>query len=209
MNYNEIKNKLPKCWEDITLATYQKLSAIEVQDDLFDEIIFTQKIESDINTNIEIICLLTGAINDDINALTMVQLTDLISVLAFMDTEIEPSANKIKFKKYNELSYDDFISYTKYWENQSEVFNNLDTMLSIFSKDKLSNEYFLNLSIPEALQCFFILQQNTKKYLRSSTVSLLNQLVKIKLKELKKMLMLYCRNLFQSKKTLTANGVIG
>lgn len=218
MNYKELYNKLPQKWEDFSLKEYLKLSTVisdRVEDELTDPDIITIKYLDDLDKNIQIISLLTGTSVEEIEQLTMVQLNELINKINFMSSIPKNPKHTIKYKQFNELSYDNFITFQKlsldFTDDKvlTSAIHNLPMMLSVFSKDSHNEEYFLNQSMPEVIAGFFIVNQNIQKYLKRSQASLYKKMMKQQAKQMKHLMTLSLRKVNPFRKSLTKSGTIG
>jgi len=218
MSFKEILNKLPSNWQQLKLKDYIKLSPVisdKEEDTVEDSVIFTKQYLSELEKNILVISLLTDTHIDVIEALTMVQLNEMVSKLNFLHSSPEAVKSSIKYKEFNQLSYDDFITFSKLSREFTEenilntAIENLPLMLSVFSTDKLEPEYFLELSIPEVIAGFFIVRKNTERYLRSLKASTLKQLMKIQMNQLKNLLIFWFRKINPFKRYFMKSGMIG
>lgn len=177
MNYKELLNKLPSSWEQLKLRDYIKLSpvlnAADTEGDLVDDEIYTIKHLSDLDLNVQIISLLTDTPVEDIEALSMLEVNQLIEKLAFIGTVPQTGKLLIKYKEFSDLSYDNFITFQKLSLDFTEegilssAIENLPVMLSLFAQKAEHNaEYFLNQSMPEVIAGFFTVKKNTEKYIQ-------------------------------------------
>jgi len=218
MNYKEIINKLPNTWDELTLKDYIKLSPVinDIDEDVIqDPDLFTIKILSDLDKNIKIISLLSDTPVDAIEKLTMVQLNELVNRIAFINNVPDKPKTTVKYKSFDQLTYDNFITFEKLSMDftpdnvLTTAIYNLPTMLAVFTKDNLTVEQFLNLSMPEVIAGFFTVNQNIKKYLQHLQASSYKQMMRIQKNQLKNLLMLYWQNHNPFKKSLTKSGIIG
>jgi hypothetical protein len=218
MNFKEIYNKLPATWEQLTLKDYLKLSPVLNDDEPepIDEDIFTIKMLSDMDKNIQVLSLLTDVSIEAIEALTMGELIRLTQRVEFLSTPPKETKTTIKYKQYNELSYGDWTTFQKLNLDFSEAsilssaVANLPLMLSVFALDKSHNEvFFLNQSLPEVLAGFFIVNKSLRKYIRSLERSLLKSQFKTYLNAIPKVITHYWKNRKASKTASTIDGTIG
>ncbi len=218
MNFKELYNKLPQKWEEFSLKDYIKLAPVisdRVDDELQDPDIITIKYLDELDKNIQIISLLTGASVEAVEQVTMVQLDELINKISFISSIPDNPKTSIKYKQFNELSYDNFITFQKLQldftpdKALSTAIENLPMMLSVFSKDNLTEEYFLNQSMVECIAGFFTVNQNIQNYLKRSQVSLYKLMMKQQAKQMKHLLILSLQKVNPFKKSLTTNGTIG
>ena len=215
MDYKEILKALPGSWNELSLRNYIKLSPVlndsDKEPELYNEDIFTEKLESDIDKNIQIISLLTDVPESELlTGYTMNQVTDMISKLMFMSTSPVTVKPTVKYITFDKLTYNDFVNFERMQKDFSDggilgsAVGNLPEMLSIFSKRTPAEIEIL--SIPEVIAGFFTVAKNLEKYLKRSERSLYKQLMKIYLKTAKDLVMqsLMKFNLF--KKTLAKGG---
>ncbi|WP_428329036.1 hypothetical protein [Mucilaginibacter sp.] len=218
MNYKEILQKLPGTWAELKLKDYIKLSPViqEPEEDVLpDPDIFTNQYLTELDKNVHIISLLTDVPVEEIEKLTMVQLDEAVNKISFISTAPEQVKTQIKYKQFSELSYDNFITFQKLSLDftpekiLSSAINNLPLMLSVFSKDNLKEDYFLELSIPEIITGFFFVNLNIQKYLKRLVTSSYKQLMKAQIQTGKRILTRYWQNHNPLKKSSTRIGTTG
>lgn len=219
MNYKELLNKLPSSWEQLKLRDYIKLSPVLNASDngeLMDDDIYTIKHLSDLDLSVKIISLLTDTPVDDIEALSMLEVNQLIEKLSFIGSVPQTGKPKIAYKGFSELSYDNFITFQKLSLDFTEegilssAIGNLPVMLSLFAKDEKHNpESILNLSMPEVINGFFTVKKNTERYIRRlERSSLLNKHLMF-WKAIPLVVTQYFKSRKASKQSLTKGGIIG
>lgn len=219
MDYKEIYNRLPNSWDELKLKDYIKLSPVINDADSInesaDEDIYTIKHLSDLDKNIQIISLFSGASVEDIEQLPTEKVFDMINKLAFMGTVPVNPKTTIKYKSFSELSYDNFITFQKLSLDftdagiLSSAINNLPMMLSLFSSDNLTEAQVLDLTIPEVIAGFFTVSRNIKKYLKRLERSSLKVVMKKQIVTGKNLLMQYWQNHNPLKRILTKGGTTG
>lgn len=220
MDYKQILNKLPGNWNELSLKTYIKLSPVlndsDKEPELYNEDIFTEKLEADVDKNIQIISLLTDVpVEVLLTGYTMNQFEGFVSKLMFLATPPVTGKPVINYITFDKLTYDGFITFNKMQRDLSDegilgsAINNLSTMLSIFSKDKLTPEQIENLSMPEVIAGFFTVAKNLEKSLKRSERSLLKQLMGIQLKTGKALVMQLLTKYNPFKKASPKDGTIG
>lgn len=211
MNHKEILNKLPSNWQELKLKDYIKLAPAINDDDsaMVDPDYWTKQYLTDLEKNIQIISLLTDTAVEVIEAFTMAQLDELVTKVSFLNEAPKSPKTSVKYKEFNQLSYDNFITFQKLQTDftpdkiLTSAIHNLPMMLSVFSKDSLSEDYFLNLSMPEIIAGFFLLTRNIEKYLRHLKASSLKQLMNIQVNQIKNLLIFWWQKVRTSKKSLT------
>ncbi|QEC78758.1 hypothetical protein [Mucilaginibacter ginsenosidivorax] len=220
MNYKELLNKLPSSWEQLKLKDYIKLSpvlnAADTEGELVDDDIYTIKHLSDLDMSVQIISLLTDTDIEDIEALSMLEVNQLIEKLAFIGTVPKTGKPKIAYKPFDELSYDNFITFQKLSVDFTEegilssAIGNLPVMLSLFAKDPNHNpEFIFNLSMPEVINGFFSVKRNTEKYLQRLERSSLLKKHLMFWKVIPLVVTQYFRNRKASKLNFHLDGTIG
>lgn len=220
MSYKELLNKLPSSWEQLKLKDYIKLSPVlnesDKDNDLVDDEIYTIKHLSDLDMSVQIISLLTDTPVEDIEALSMLEVNQLIEKLAFIGTVPQAGKPKIAYKAFDELSYDNFITFQKLSMDftkegiLSSAIGNLPVMLSLFAKDPNHNpEFIANLSMVECIPGFFTVKRNTEKYLQRLERSSLLKKHLMFWQAIPKVVTQYFRNRKASKLSLTKDGTIG
>jgi hypothetical protein len=220
MDYKEILKALPGNWNELTLRTYIKLSPVlndsDKEEELYNEDIFTEKLEADVDKNIQILGLLTDVpVEVLLTGYTMNQFEQFVTKLMFMSTAPVTVKPTVKYISFEKLTYDGFISFDRLHKDFSDggilgsSVSNLPMMLSIFSKDKLTPEQIEDLSIPEVIAGFFTVAKNLEKYLRRSERSLYKQLMKIYLKTAKALVMQLLMKYNPFKKISHKGGTIG
>jgi hypothetical protein len=218
MNYKELLNKLPSSWEQLKLRDYIKLSPVlnaADKDELIDNDIYTIKHLSDLDLSVKIISLLTDTPVDDIEALSMLEVNQLIEKLSFIGSVPQTGKPKIAYKEFSELSYDNFITFQKLSLDftqegiLSSAIGNLPVMLSLFAKDEKPNpEFILNLSMPEVINGFFTVLRNTEKYIQRLERSSLLKKHLMFWKAIPLVVTRYFRNRKVLKRSLTKDGHI-
>lgn len=159
MNTTELIKQLPGSWGELTLQQYQRLGTFapelnpENPLDLLDK--YTH-----------IISLLSGVAVDELESLPFTEMTRLIQKVAFMNNPPEPAkGSTIQWKKLNEVSYDDFITFINLSQQPLE---NLHTIIKAISKIELTEEQVLKLSMEEVMTGFQLLQKLAKKSVNNS-----------------------------------------
>lgn len=173
MNIKEILEKLPKSWSDITLNQFQTLSTTPITEnnDEFDGI----------DNSLAVIAKLLNISTDDLESLPMKDINLLGNRLAFMVTPPQPAKTSIiKWKKVDEITYNDFISIIQLQEKPLE---NLHVFVKNFSKIELSEDEILQLPVTEVLTGFFLYRKQQRQYLKASIRSTKIQLLKTRMKE--------------------------
>jgi hypothetical protein len=218
MNYKELQNKLPSSWEQLKLMDYIKLSPVlnnadNEEDNDVD--IYTIKHFSDLDISVNIISLLTDTPVDGIEALQMKEVNLLIEKLSFLGSVPQTVKPTIKYKTFDQLSYDNFITFQKLSLDFSEegilssAVDNLPIMLALFAKDENHNtEYMLDLSMPEVIAGFFTVKRNTEKYIQRLVGSSLLKKHLMMWKAIPLVVTQYFKNRKALKQTLTKDGTI-
>lgn len=220
MDYKQILNTLPGNWQELTLKTYIKLSPVlndsDKEPELYNEDIFTEKLEADVDKNIQIISLLSDVPEAILlTGYTMNQFEELVTKLMFLATPPVTDKPTINYISFDQLTYDGFITFNKMQKDFTDegilgnAVSNLPMMLSIFSKDKLTPEQIENLSMPEVIAGFFTVAKNLEKSLKRSERSLLKQLMGIQIKTGKALVMQSLTKFNPFRKNSPKDGTIG
>lgn len=155
---------IPKSWDEVKVKDYIKLSELVDGDTETTEIIeaafyvFTgvPMVDSQIKF-------------DEVNA--------IVHRLEFIGELPKETKSSLVLKKFNELTYQEYITFQKLAESPVD---NLIPILKILS----TNEVDENVSMQKAMNAFFLLNRRMKKRLISLAISSMWQLMKLKIKTL-------------------------
>ncbi len=167
MDIQLLKKKLPTKWSEIDLETFLKLQKIKINND--------DTIGGIENTISQLSVFLDTSI-EELQGLSMIELIELAQVISF--TNELPNSNKtsIKWKKLEDITYDNWVSYNYYKE---DILNHLDQFILDFSLNKYTKEDVLKLSIEEVYTGFFTLIHTLKRFTKRSKMRTIFQLVKL------------------------------
>ena len=164
---------LPNSWDEITLAQFQKLTSVIINEDgnMFDGM----------DNSISMMSKLLDISVDELEAMSMQDLAAMANKLNFMLTPPkEKATDLIKWKKVDEISYNDYVSYIQSGDKQLE---NLHVFIKNFSHTKLTEEEILRLPITEVINGFFLFRKELQKYLKASIRLTIFQVIKLYLKK--------------------------
>ncbi len=175
----ELLNKLPQSWEQVTLEQFQKMSSTPITEEgtIFDGM----------ENSIAVMSKLLDVSVDELESMSMIDLATLGNRISFMTTEPQPDkTSPIKWKKVEEISYNDFLVFIQLQDKQLE---NLHTFIKTFSHTTLTEDEILQLPITQVIWGFFLfrnqLRQSLKASIKSTRQQLVKHLIKKKLQEFK------------------------
>lgn len=173
--FQEILDKLPSSWEEITLKTAIKYLNVEMEFPVDgDEF---EKIQIGLNNIYKTIAVLTDISIEEAREIPKQWIDKMAVKTAFMNTNpIPKKESKIKWKGFDEISYDDFISFIQL-QNEQWI-DKMPTVIKAFSKNKLSEEEILEMNMLEVHTGFFLLMRQLKKSIRRMKIQTSNQLIK-------------------------------
>lgn len=197
----EIYNKLPSSWEEVTVEKFMKISVIEIAEKSdFENLtadlgyiskmnLYFQELSDDerkqilagADFNLKTISVLTDVTEVELKTLHPYEIAKLIGKLEFMD--VAPVPNKegsIQFKLPDEITYDNFLQFIQF---ENDFFNNLHLLIPAFSKTQIEPENVLKMSIVDAHTCFFLHRKALRKLTYRTIFFLWIKLIKQTVKE--------------------------
>ena len=157
--YEEIYNQLPRKWSDITLQQFQKLMKAKVSEDQ-DEL-------NGIYNTIEAIHQLTGVSHEEIEALSMLEVSALANKMEFLTQKMEfidVKQCRIKWLKIEEISMDKYIQFIQTPDHMV----NLANFIKNFSTNGYTDEEIQELPIQEVMTGFFLFRKMLMKSIINS-----------------------------------------
>lgn len=185
MNIKELQQKLPKCWDNVTVSIFQKIGEVTIHEDtLF----------AGISNTIELLSKLLDISTDELENLSLQDIATLGESISFISKHPQVrnkkdlffdtgKASNIKLKKLEEVSYDSFVLMVNTDKESNQFIQNIHNTLAPFTADKLTPEEILKLPILDALNGFFLLMNMLDKYINHSN-RLTNFQSKVKVKHL-------------------------
>lgn len=167
--YETIYNQLPRSWNDVTLSQFQKLMKCKISED-------QDELNGMYNT-IEVIHQLTGTPHDQIEGLSMLEVSALANKMEFLSTKmelVEINNCKIKWLKIEEINMDKYIQFVKTEDHMV----NLHNFIKQFSKNGFTDEEIDLLPISEVMTGFFLFRTELMKSVIASMKSTKVQLKK-------------------------------
>lgn len=173
MNTKELLQKIPDCWEQITLEQFQKIIQIQITDN-DDEL-------DGVQNTLSILSVLVNITVDELEQLPMKDIIQMGSKLSFTTSTPEPNTKvNMKFKNIDSLSYNDYIVFIQIQDN---YLTNLHQIIKTLSIKKLTDEQVLQMSIVDVMGGFFLLKKQLKRYLNRSIRSTIVLITKQKVKK--------------------------
>lgn len=172
----ELLNKLPSRWEDITLEQFQNLTETTIHED--------GDILNGIENSIGVLSQLLQKPIEELEELPIRDLAHLTNKISFMSKA--PAYGKtsiIDWKPVDDITYNDFMLFTSIQDNHLQK---MHIFLKNFSNTKLSTEELLQLPITEVMTGFFLLRNQLRQYAKrlvKSTQSRLKKQKKIQRKK--------------------------
>jgi len=160
--YENIYNQLPRTWSDVTLSQFQKLMKCKVEEG-----------EGDLNgmyNTIEAIHQLTGVPHDQIEGLSMLEVSALAQKMDFLTSKMELVEIKncrIKWLTIDEINMDKYIQFVKTEDHMV----NLHNFIKQFSKNGFTDEEIDQLPIAEVMTGFFLFRTELMKSVIASMKS--------------------------------------
>ena len=193
----ELYNKLPSSWKEITVEMYLKLTAnreellLQKNDVLIDG--FTFKVDDTFHyqdiTNKKLAILLNIS-EDEIEELTFREIEVLASKLFFLNFyPVEDVSQKMNFKTVEDFKYGDYILLTQFNET---YFENLPMILPVLMKPKknekgktkkLTVQEVMQLDMETVHQCFFLHKIALQNLLRNMISLEKKRLMKFRIQE--------------------------
>jgi hypothetical protein len=156
---NKIIEKIPTSWEEVTIRDYEALSEISITENSEADNLFVG-----IDNTLKVLSYFTETSIEELEKLPMTEITSMSKRLDFMMQPVKTEKkSKIKWKKVEEITYNDFILYQQF---SADFFKNLHLLIPAFSKEKISEEEVLNLSVVDMTTAFFFLKKLAEKSLK-------------------------------------------
>lgn len=181
VTYKDLLNQLPGSWQEFKLKDFQKIVDVEVTE-------HDNSISSFVGADntLKVISKLTDVALEQLEELPIYQVAQLSNKIGFISQLPEPDKkSSIKWKKLEEITYDDFITYQQL---QSKALQHLPVLIKAYSKDAMTVEQIGELNMLDVYTGFFLLRKAVKKSVKrsltSSTLQLIKQSAKEKVKKL-------------------------
>lgn len=171
INHKDIIKSLPGSWKEMKLKDFQKVMDITISENIEQENIF-----DGLDNTIKVISSLTSIPVADLEELPMKEMIEVTKQISFI-TEIpgDSKACSLKWKQIDKISYDDFVTFNTLAQ---EPLVNLVPIIKTFSVDKLSDEQVLDLNMEDVFTGFFLLNRQSKKFIRHTNIFLKKKLMK-------------------------------
>lgn len=172
MNKQELINKLPTSWSDVSLNQYIEL--MEVLPLLPEGVVMDEKY---LNRLVSIwFKHFTGLRMDECDY-NVLEVMDVINKMnAFLETKEQPAIDVNELKKIDELSYDEFITLIKLQE--ANTLKNYPSMINIILKqpiDDIGNK----MNMATANSFFLLLQKQLIEFINHSQTCLTQKMLKM------------------------------
>lgn len=164
LTVKELLNQLPGSWSELKLKQFLAVMDVEVDDsnkeDQFSSIDYT----------IQVIHQITGVDVDSLEALPLFAIHQLGEKMSFMLEQPQPlKRSPLKLKTIDELSYDDFVTFSVM---SKDPIRNLPLLIKTFSQDKITEDQVKEMNMVDCQTVFFFVHKRLKKYLNRSIQSL-------------------------------------
>jgi hypothetical protein len=162
MKYNieEIIELIPSGWDNMKLSTYLKFSDIIIKEDETD-------IFNGFDNTLMIVSKITNIPFKELEKLPMGDVIKIGQKINYISNLPKVKRSKLKWKELNEITYDDFITFLQVEE---KTLSNIHTFIANFTKNKLTEEEVLNMSVEEVWSGFFLFKKKLMKSLNISIV---------------------------------------
>lgn len=173
MDKNKIYNSLPSSWEDFRFEDYLKCIDIPIKEG--------EELTDDLDNTLAVIEAITGVSVKELEDLDMVTISAFANKLAFMKEMPKGGKSSIDWKKVEEITYNDFVSFATI---QKDAVRGMGDIIKQFSKNGLTDEEINEMSVQEVHAGFFTLRKYLRKYMRRLTIRETMRLTKLSLSTL-------------------------
>ena len=162
----EIYNKLPSKWEDVSIAKFAKFGAIKISGPVYSENETTADVDIEnlfvgADNTLKAISILADVLVEDLEDLPLVSILNLSKKIEFISEAPLPNRKcAIKWKSAAEMTYNDFILFQQF---QKDFMNNLPLLIPAFAKTEISEEEAMNMNVVDAQTAFFFFKKHLKK----------------------------------------------
>jgi hypothetical protein len=158
-NLKEILSELPKSWNEVTLEQFQMLTSVGINEDPMNPF-------NGIENTLAVVAVLTNVDKEALEELPMSELQLIAKHMAFITTPPQESKNSIiKWKKVNEVTYNDFVAALQL---QEDIFTNMHKLIKLYSSNGYTEDEILKLPITEVHSGFFLFRKQLAKYYKDS-----------------------------------------
>jgi len=157
----EIIDQIPTSWETFKFKDYLKCVDVVISEGNEDEI---DELFSGLDNTISVISKLTDISVDELESMEFSFIQEIGKRMSFA-TEM-PTEQKhccIKWKKIDEVSYNDFVSFLNL---SRDAVHGMGEIIKTFSRNELTDDEINEMSVAEVYTGFFILNAYVRKYLR-------------------------------------------
>lgn len=173
----QIIEKLPKGWDEITLREFRKVLDVQVsEDDEFDGLFNGQ------DNTIKLLNILTGLSIETLMGLDVDIVIRMANKVEFLlqEPDLRGFKGSIRMKPIDKVSYGEYITFIML---SQDVFKNLDLLIKAFALNDFSDKDLEQLSMLEVYAAFFTLKQHVERYMKAMARWTTMKIVKLTFKE--------------------------
>lgn len=159
MNYNEIKERLPNRWNDVSLEAYNRILDVPLLTD-----------EDDVaDTILNLTAALINVPIDYIRSLQFNEVIEIIKQMNFIVEEIKPLKNPLDImKKDMSLSFDSFISLNQILSTPEKIPYSFKDIVKMIVKEETTDEVILKLDMVSVYTIFFLFRKKSTRYMKTT-----------------------------------------